>query len=352
MPTLTLPTFTFESGATLRDVPVAYHTWGALEAGGRNAVVVCHALTGDSDAREWWGPMIGPGKVLDTDRFFVVCFNVLGSPYGSLSPVTPTNGALGRYGPDLPQPTVRDSVRLHRAALEALGATSVALAVGGSMGGMQALEWAFERDAAGEPLVRAFSAFACGAAHSPWCIGWSDAQRHAIYADPNWQGGRYALDAPPRAGLASARMTAMLTYRTSGSFGARFGREHRGTNGSAAYEAEHYLRYQGQKLVDRFDAGCYVTLTKLMDTHDVGRGRGGLQSALATLTQPALVMGIDTDLLYPVTEQQALAEALPNATFGTIRAPEGHDAFLIAFDQMEALLRPFMAEHVAVGAAV
>jgi homoserine O-acetyltransferase len=142
-------------------------------------------------------------------------------------------------------------------------------------------------------------------------------------------------------------MTAMLTYRTAASFGERFGRERRGLNGSAAFEAEHYLRYQGQKLVDRFDAGCYAMLTRMMDTHDVGRGRGGVEAALAGITQPALVVGVDTDLLYPLDEQCALAEALPNADLAVVTSPHGHDAFLIEFDQLAEHLAPFVEKVTA-----
>lgn len=344
MPTLTLPTFRLDDGTTLHDVPVAYASWGRLDEGGTNAAVVCHALTGSADAADWWGPLVGPGRALDTDRLFVVCCNVPGSPYGSVSPrsTDPTTGAS--YGPDFPAFTTRDTVRLHYRVLRRLGVRRVALAVGGSMGGMHVLEWGFARAPDGTPFVRALVPVAVNARHAAWQIGISEAQRQAIYADPRWDGGRYHPADPPKGGLAAARMMAMISYRTHASFEDRFGRD-RMPEGDA-YAVESYLRYQGQKLADRFDAGCYVALTRQMDTHDVGRGRGSCAEALARLQQPALVVGIDSDVLYPLAEQHALAEQLPHGELAVLPSPHGHDAFLIEFDRLAALLQPWIDRHV------
>lgn len=339
MPTLTLPAFTFEDGRTVAEAPVAYATWGRLNEAADNALVVCHALTGDPRADAWWGPLIGPGRAFDTDRFFVVCLGVIGSPYGTLSPLT-RNPATGEpYGMDLPQATIRDTVRLHRQALEALGVRGVALVAGGSMGGMQVLEWGFEGD-----FVRAMLPLAVGGRHSAWCVAWSEAQRQAIFADARWREGRYPPGDPPAAGLAAARMMAMVSYRSRGSFEARFGRDRAGGD---AFAVEGYLRYQGEKLVRRFDAACYVHLTRQMDTHDVARGRGRYEAALARLTQPTLVVGFDTDVLYPVAEQQELAALMPRASLAVVETLHGHDAFLIEFDHLDALIRPWMIEHVS-----
>ncbi|MGI9174329.1 MAG: homoserine O-acetyltransferase MetX [Rhodothermales bacterium] len=342
--TAIVPELPLERGGLLREVPVAYQAWGRLNEARDNAVVVCHALTGNTDAADWWRGLIGPGNALDTDVFFVICMSVPGSPYGTVSPLT-HNPATGRpYGADFPRVTIRDAVALHRALLEKLDVRQVALAIGGSMGGMQALEWAFYGD-----FVRSIAPVAVGGQHSAWCIGWSEAQRQAIYADPRWQGGRYASDAPPAAGLAAARMMAMISYRSRPSFEARFGREQMPStvNGQAApFTIESYLRYQGQKLVERFDPLCYVRLTELMDTHDVARGRGDYADVLARIEQPALVVGIDTDVLYPIEEQEELARLLPNAELAVLASPHGHDAFLIEFDQLNRLLQTWMSTHL------
>lgn len=342
-----IPSFTFTTGQTFTDVPVAVETFGALNPAGTNAVVVCHALTGDAHADQWWAPLIGPGKVLDTRRFFVVCMNVIGSPYGTLSPRT-VDGESGRtFGGAFPVPTIRDTVRLHRLVLDDLGVKRVQLAIGGSMGGMQVLEWGFERTADGKPLVQALVPIAVGAQHSAWCIAWSEAQRQAIYADPRWRGGDYPAQDPPNAGLSAARMMAMISYRTATVYEERYGR--RQMEGSALYEMESYLRYQGEKLVQRFDAACYVRLTQMMDTHAIGEGRGGLEQAACQLTQPTLVIGIDSDILYPPQEQRYLAALLPNATYAELHTPHGHDAFLIEFEQLMGHLTPWMREVVLVG---
>ncbi len=346
MPTLTIPCFHLRDEPALRDVPVAYKTWGRLNEDGTNAAIVCHALTGSADAAGWWAPLIGPGRVLDTERFFVICLNVPGSPYGSVSPLT-TNPATGSpFGADFPAFTIRDTVRLHYRALRRLGVQQAALAVGGSMGGMHVLEWAFAHAASGAPFVRTLVPIAVNGRHAAWQIGFGEAQRQAIYADPKWNGGCYDPADPPRAGLAAARMTAMLSYRTHASFAARFGRDRMPDDG--AFAVESYLRYQGRKLVARFDANCYVALTQQMDTHDVGRGRASCAEALGRITQPALVVGIDTDVLYPPSEQRALAARLPRAGFALLRSPHGHDAFLLEFDALSTLLRPWIDQHLPV----
>jgi len=321
---LVLSAFELENGVVLRHVPVAYRTWGRLDDDGGNAVVVCHALTGDTNAVEWWSGLVGPGCPIDTDRFFVVCPNVLGSPYGSASPVTLDPHTDLPYGTDFPDATIRDTVAIHRRLLESLGVRGVAFVIGGSMGGMQVLEWAFHDD-----LVRALVPVAVGARHSAWCIGWSEAQRQAIYADSCWSGGRYAAEEPPSAGLAAARMMAMVSYRSPAEWRARFDRRPAGEDRSSTFAVESYLRYQGEKLNRRFDANCYVHLTRQMDSHDVTRGRGSLKGVLGSIRQPALVIGISSDVLYPVEEQRELAEGMANAELLILDVPYGHDSFLI-----------------------
>ena len=335
---LVLDELLLESGHRLVDVPVAYSTWGSLAPARDNAVLICHALTGSSNAADWWPGIIGPGNAIDTDRYYIICMNVLGSPYGSASPLT-TNPETGTpYGPDFPTLTIRDTVAAHRRVLDHLGVRSVVAAVGASMGGMQVLEWALEGD-----LVRSLVPIAVGGRHSAWCIGWSEAQRQAIYGDPNWNGGRYAPDRPPAHGLATARMMAMISYRSQREFSERFGRDIMPANGRVGvFAAESYLRYQGKKLVDRFDANCYVHLTLQMDTHDVARGRGDYESVLAGIRQPSLVIGIDTDVLYPLAEQEELARLIPGARLEVLEAPYGHDSFLIERERMGRLLEDWL----------
>lgn len=343
-----IPDFALEDGTVLRDVPVAYETWGALNEAGDNVIVVCHSLTSNTDAAGWWRGFLGPDCALDTGHYFVICANVVGSPYGTVSPLT-INPATGQpYGAGFPRATIRDTVALHKRLLDRLGVRQIAFAIGGSMGGMQALEWAFYGD-----FVRGIVPIGVGGRHSAWCIGWSESQRQAIYADPRWQAGRYDPDDPPSAGLATARMIAMLTYRSFASFQARFGR---GTmdDDEALFNVESYLRYQGDKLVERFDANCYVHLTWQMDSHDVARNRGDYFDVLRQTEQDALVIGIDTDVLYPLAEQRELVDHLPNARLAILEASHGHDAFLIELETMNDLVRSWrmvtIDPHVLVSA--
>jgi homoserine O-acetyltransferase len=289
-----------ENGGVLEDVTVAYRTWGRLDADRANAVLVCHALTGNADADEWWEPLIGSGRALDPDRDFIICSNILGSCYGTTGP--------SAYAGEFPRITVRDIVALQRVLIRHLGVRRLKLVIGGSFGGMQVLEWALSAP----DLVESIAPIATNARHSPWTIAWSEAQRQAI-----------ALD--PVRGLAIARMIAMSTYRSHGSYVARFGRSHDGD----AFAVENWLRRHGDRLVARFDAKTYVTLTHAMDSHDVSRGRGTLESVLASISQPSLVVSIDSDILYPPVEQEELAVLIPDATLHTIESLHGHDGFLI-----------------------
>jgi homoserine O-acetyltransferase len=329
--------FALESGERLPSVTVAYRTWGRLGARGDNAVLVCHALTGSADIDRWWGALLGPGRALDPGRDFVVCSNVLGSCYGTTGPASPRPGGATRWGGDFPAVTVRDIVRVQAALLDALGVRRLRLVVGGSLGGMQALEWALLFPG----RVDAVAPIAVSARHSAWCIGLSEAQRQAIYADPRWRGGHYPAGDAPEAGLAVARQIAMCTYRSRASLEARFPRDEAGDGGFAV---ESWLHHHGRALVDRFDASAYVTLTKAMDTHDVGRGRGGWRAALATVRVPALVVSIDTDVLYPPVEQEELAAGLPGGRLATLVSPHGHDAFLIEGEAVNALVARFRGE--------
>ncbi len=330
-----LDPFVLELGGRLDEVVVAYRTWGVYR--GNNAVLVCHALTGNADADDWWQPLFGPGRSLDPERDFIVCSNILGSCYGTTGP-TSRNPATGRpWGPDFPAMTIRDMVHLQAALLDRLGVTRLQLAVGGSLGGMQVLEWAQLYP----DRVAAIAPIACSGRHSAWCIGLSEAQRQAIFADPLWQGGHYRADRPPAAGLAAARMVAMCSYRSWTSFERRFGR--RRAEGDTGFAVGEYLAYQGQQLVRRFDANSYVTLSCAMDTHDLGRDHPSFEEALGAIQAPALVVAIDSDVLYPSEEQQELARLIPNAELAWLHSEHGHDAFLIDMEALDRFLVGFRA---------
>jgi homoserine O-acetyltransferase len=341
--TLDLPgPFVLESGARLPGLRVAYRTWGELDEHGANAVLVCHALTGSPDVDSWWGDLLGPGRALDPEHDFVVCSNVLGGCYGTTGPTSlrPDGRPWGAAFPDV---SVRDIVRVQADLLDALGVKRLRLVIGGSLGGMQVLEWALvfpER-------VQAIAPIAIAARHSAWAIALSETQRQAIAADPRWRGGHYPAEDPPSSGLAAARMVAMCSYRSRASLEARFGRERAG---DGRYAVESWLHHHGRALVHRFDANTYVALTQAMDTHDVGRGRGGWREALATLRAPALVVSIDSDVLYPPVEQEELAAALPDARLVTLCSPHGHDAFLIEGEAVGTLVKDFRAALAARGA--
>ena len=332
--TLDLGPIELELGGRLAAVTVGYRTWGTLDAGGTNAVVVCHALTGSANADRWWTSLFGPGRALDPEKDFIVCSNILGSCYGTTGPtsVDPATGAP--YHGTFPAITVRDMVRVQRDLAARLGVRRIQLVVGGSLGGMQTLEWGLMYP----ELVESLAFIASTARHSAWCIGLSEAQRQAIYADPRWREGRYPADDPPAAGLAAARAMAMLSYRSFPSFEERFGRR---TQGADLWAVESYLRYQGRQLVDRFDPATYVTLTRAMDTHDVSRGRGDFEEVLRSIRQPTLVVSIDSDVLYWPAEQREVARLVPDARLAVMDSIHGHDAFLIDVDRVNDMVADF-----------
>ncbi|KAG0056920.1 homoserine O- acetyltransferase [Gryganskiella cystojenkinii] len=459
-----VPEFILESGHVLTQVPVAYRSWGTLNEAGDNVMIICHALSGSADVEDWWGPLMGPGRAFDPTRFFIICCNVLGSPYGTASPVTLNPETNVSYGPEFPLATIRDDVRLHKLILDDLGVKSVAICIGGSMGGMQVLEWSFF----GPDYIKAIVPIATSAKHSAWCISWGEAQRQSIYSDPNYLDGYYTAENPPSVGLGAARMAALLTYRSRNSFESRFGRKvmdqptfstarepaspaeahhqihndgHRNTrgplsrsssidstgsllaasanalaqvvelgesaptvvastnnntltsesspatNGTATplssvssvnntnnssatvtgatktlqaipitiqknksqkptvFSAQNYLRYQGDKFIHRFDANCYIAITRKMDVHDVSAGRGELHDVLETIKQPSLVIGVESDGLFTISEQYELAEFLHDAEMVVVQSPDGHDGFLLEFEQINNAILSFMQKH-------
>ena len=351
--------FALEWGGLLPEVRVAYETWGRLDPDASNAVLVCHALTGDSHAAGdislshptpgWWSDMIGPGKALDTDRYFVVCSNVLGGCQGTTGPADFDPAAGRRYGPRFPVVTVRDMVRAQAHLADHLGVRSWLGVIGGSMGGMQVLEWA----AMYPRRVRSILPLATCAAASALQIAWSAVGRLAIAADPGWCDGDY-YDKPegPWMGLAVARQLAQVTYRSGESFERRFGRRFYDPAEAfdmwGRFQMESYLDHHGQKLVRRFDANTYVVLNRSMDLHDIGRGRGGTAAALGRIRVPVLTASITSDRLYVPEQQQELRDGIlaggGDCRLVVLDSDEGHDGFLIEHELLEGPVSRFLDE--------
>jgi homoserine O-acetyltransferase len=342
-----------ESGEVLREVEVAYQTYGTYDPEKGNAVLVCHALTGDvyaagdGEREGWWGGLIGPGKAIDTDKYFVICSNVLGGCYGTTGPASLSPETGKPYGSSFPVVTIRDMVRTQRLLLSYLGVTRLYAVIGGSMGGMQVYEWLLEYP---DMLDIAIPIATC-AQMSAVGIAYNDVGRQAICSDPEWKEGNYYPGEGPRQGLSIARMVGMLTYRTAELFEERFGRNLRDhvdnpLTGSV-FEIESYLRYQGEKLVNRFDANSYLYLLKAMDTHDIGRDRGGLEQAVSRIKARVLAIGIMNDLIYPVDHQREMVTLMQKngveVEFHTISSKYGHDAFLVDFHKLAPLIAPYFA---------
>lgn len=344
-----------ELGGQLPEVTVAYETWGVLNEAGTNAVLVEHALTGDAHVHGgvepgqktpgWWHELIGPGKPLDTDHYFIVASNVLGGCQGTTGPssLAPDGRA---WGGRFPRITVADQVEVERRLAALLDVNRWAAVIGGSMGGMRALEWVVAHpNRVGSALLLATSAYATADQ-----IATQSTQITAITSDPNWRGGNYHDAAPgfgPHIGMGVARRIAHATYRSAAEFNLRFGREHQlGENPfeDGRFSIESYLDHHADKLARRFDAGSYVALTDTMTTFDVGRGRGGVAAALAGVRVPVLVAGVDSDRLYPLELQAELASSIPTAeSLEVVESAFGHDAFLIEIDAIAPLVTRALA---------
>jgi len=348
--------FRFERGDTLAPIDVAYETYGELDADGKNCILVCHALTGNAHAAfynseedkttGWWDGIIGPGKALDTTKYFVVCSNVLGGCYGTTGPTSMNPITLKEYGTSFPAVTIRDMIRLQKRLLDWLGVRHVQLVIGGSMGGMQAIEWAVSYP----EFVERAAPIATGSSHTAWGIGLNEVARQAIFNDPAYRNGDYYQFGQPARGLALARMIAMISYRSPESFTLRFQRARANNSGddlffdpANIFQVESYLHYQGVKLVERFDANTYIYISRAMDMHDVARDRGDLEKVLRSVRSKVLCIGISSDVLYPAEEQRGLAELIPGAVYREIISLHGHDAFLIELDQLNGILKEFLS---------
>ncbi|MFE4964054.1 homoserine O-acetyltransferase [Streptomyces sp. NPDC056660] len=342
-----------EAGGELPGMRLAFETWGRPAPDAGNAVLVLHALTGDSHVAGtagpghptpgWWEGVVGPGLALDTDRWFVVAPNVLGGCRGSTGPSSPRADGRGPWGGAFPFLTQRDQVAAEAGLADALGIERWALVAGGSMGGMRALEWAVSYP----ERVGALLLLATTAAASAEQIAWANAQLTAIRADPDWQGGDYhGTGRAPHTGLGLARRIAHVTYRSEPELAVRFGRAPQGTENpfdGGRYQVESYLDHHAAKLARRFDAGSYVVLSEAMNAHDAGRERGGLRGALGRVTARTLVAGVDSDRLYPPAQQAELAALIPGADgLRLIESPYGHDGFLIETGQVGGLIRELL----------
>jgi len=351
--------FILESGAALPSLTINYQTYGKLSPRGDNAIYIAHALTGGSlvgeptgpgKERGWWEPLVGPGKAFDTERYFIICSNVLGGCYGSTGPASLDPRSGRPYGMRFPVVTIRDMVRAQKLLLDHLGVRELCCVVGGSMGGMQALEWAVTYP----QMVRSVIAIATSGRFSPIGIAFNQAVRRAIMNDPAWQGGEYYGRAFPYEGFCLARIICTITYRSNESFERRFGRalqKAEGANPFSFHEqfaVESYLQHQGDKLTRRFDPNSYLYLSKAMDLHDLGRGYTSYQAALKRIRSPVFLLGISTDILFYLQEVRGLAVEMRrcgvDARYEELRSPHGHDAFLIEIKEMEQYLKECLGE--------
>ena len=354
-----------DSGKTLQQVTIAYETWGELNSDKSNAILLCHAWTGDSHAAGsaqdgqptpgWWDGLVGSGCAIDTDKYFVVCTNSLGGCQGSTGPASlhPLDGKP--YGSRFPVITVRDMVRAQVRVSDLLGIDVWHSVIGGSMGGMQVLEWGITFPHRVRTLVPIATCLQATAQQ----IAWGAIGRRSIRLDPKWRGGDYydaAVGDGPWQGLAIARMVAQVTFRSDNVFTDRFGRELADTdadyNGLGLwdkFEVENYLDHHGDKLIRRFDTNSYLIIGKAMDLHDVARGRGSLQTAASRITAPVLSMGISSDILYPTYQQKQIREIISESggscEYVEIDSPHGHDAFLINLDQVGKPLVEFLQKY-------
>ncbi len=328
--------FELESGESLPEVTIAYHTFGKLNQAKDNVIWVCHALTANSDVSDWWSGLFGKGKMYDPEKHFIVCANILGSCYGStcarsISPITQK-----AYGIDFPLLTIRDLVKAHDCLRQHLEIDQISLCIGGSCGGHQVMELAYLL----KDKIKNIALLVTSPRETAWAIATHQAQRLAIQADPTWQED---YDMAGENGLKAARGMALLTYRT---FDAYIKSQTDDNEKTDDFKAASYISYQGKKLQQRFYAQAYFSLTKTLDTHNIGRGRGrsGIKQALSQITANAFILSINTDLLIPPSEQQQLADYIPNAHYVSLDSPYGHDGFLVEADTINRLLKEWFED--------
>ena len=338
--------FALECGETLPELDIAYHTYGTMNADGSNVIWVCHALTGSSDAADWWAGLIGNGKFFNPFEHFIVCANMIGSHYGSTSPLSidPRTGHF--YGRNFPIITIRDVAKAHHLLAQNLGIQRIKLCIGGSMGGQQVLEWAIQ-----EPdFFEQIGVIACGPKMMPWSVALNETQRMAIEADPSVSAENVAkitdldtLKSAGAKGMEAARAIGMLSYRSYEGYNIA---QLDDNDSIDTFKVQSYQRYQAKKLRTRFNALSYLSVSKTMDSHNVGRNRGGLTRALEQIKADTLIVGIQSDILFPIEEQAALAAYIPKSRFEVINSKFGHDGFLIEFDQLLSLFERFTGRKI------
>lgn len=340
--------FKLESGAVLKQYRLAYTTYGTLNNAGDNVIWIFHALTANSNPDEWWPGLVGEGKLFDPAHYFIVCVNMPGSCYGSIGPLDKMDETPGNTGDklwlhDFPFFTPRDMARAFMPLRTLLGIKKIYIGIGGSMGGQQLLEWAIQ-----EPdLFTYILPIATNAIHSPWGIAFNATQRLCIEADPTW------MDKHPGAGISGmkvARAIALISYRNYDTY--QLSQAETDGNLIGPFKSESYQRYQGEKLARRFNAFSYCKLTQSMDSHNVGRGRGNVRTALKSIRAKTLVIGIENDILFPPREQQFLADNIEGASLKLISSLYGHDGFLLEYEQIEKLIRSFIGEQITTAATV
>lgn len=334
-------TFQLESGRLLPGFHLAYTTHGELNAAKDNTVWIFHALTANSDPAEWWDGLVGHGKLFNPGKYFIVCVNMPGSCYGSIGPLDINSDTGSPYYHSFPFFTTRDMIRAYQPLKELLGISKIHIGIGGSMGGQQLLEWAIEDPDAFDFILP----IAANAQHSPWGVGFNASQRMAIEADSTWKNNE------PGAGIEGmkvARSIALLSYRHYETYGVSQLETDPGK--IEKFKSESYQRYQGEKLARRFNAFSYYKLSLGMDSHNVGRGRGTIKEALKLIKAKTLVIGISSDLLFPVEEQKFLATHISHAQYKEIHSFYGHDGFLLEYEAMEKIITDFLktrkAEHL------
>jgi len=321
--------FELESGEVLPELEIGYHVYGILNDNQDNVIWVCHALTANSDPLEWWSGLFGHNDLFNPKEHFIICANILGSCYGSTGPLSTDPRTGEPYYHHFPQLTIRDLVKAHQLLADHLGIEQIHLLTGGSLGGQQALEWAIQSPI----LVENLALVACNAWHSPWGIAFNESQRMAIEADQSWQ------ESHPKAGLegmATARSIALLSYRNPETY--RFKQEEAHNEKLDNFNAASYQQYQGTKLAKRFNAFSYWYLSKAMDTHNVGRNRESVKAALKQVKAKTLVIGIQSDILFPIQDQAFLARHIPDSDIIGIDSKYGHDGFLLETEELADIL--------------